>query len=136
LPRTPVVAIVEDNEAVREALSDLLQVLNFSSRAFDRAEAFLAEFAPGRFDCLITDIRMPGVDGLELQRRLRALASSMPVIFVTSDGDPATKERALDEGAHAVLAKPVSDDDLIRCLKTALSRTFTGDSDDGEENGE
>ena len=132
MPRTPVVAIVEDNEAVREALSDLLQVLNISTGAFDRAEAFLAEFAPGRFDCLITDVRMPGVDGLELQRRLRALGSSMPVIFVTSDGDPATKDRALDEGAHAVLTKPVSDDALIRCLKIALSRTFA----DGEGGGE
>ena len=132
MPRAPVVAIVEDNEAVREALSDLLQVLNFSPRAFDRAEAFLEEFAPGLFDCLITDVRMPGIDGLELQRRLRTLGSSMPVIFVTSDDDPATKERALDEGAHAVLTKPVSDDALIRCLKTALSRTFA----DGEGGGE
>ena len=105
---------------MREALSDLLAVLNLSSRTFDRAESFLAEYAPGQFECLITDVRMPGISGLELQQRLRALGSSMPVIIITSATDPRTRARALEGGALAFLAKPVSDDVLIRHLKSAL----------------
>jgi two-component system response regulator FixJ len=105
---------------VRDALSDLLQELNVSCRTFDRAEAFLAEYASQQFDCLITDVSMPGVSGLELQQRLRGLGSAMPVIFVTSATDAATRARALAGGAHAFLAKPVSNDVLIRNLKSAL----------------
>ncbi|KCZ94082.1 response regulator transcription factor [Hyphomonas johnsonii] len=114
-------AIVEDDDAVRQALSDLLQVLGLNCSAFDRAEPFLAEYAPGRFDSLITDINMPGVDGLQLQERLRACGSTMPVIFITSVLDALTRARALDGGAHAFLTKPVSDDVLIHHLKSALN---------------
>jgi FixJ family two-component response regulator len=121
LSKTPVVAIVEDDEAVREALSDLLAVLNLSYRTFDRAESFLADYKLGQFDCLITDVRMPGMSGLELQQRLRAIGSSMPVIIITSSTNPMTRTRALEDGAHAFLTKPVSDDVLIRHLKSALN---------------
>jgi FixJ family two-component response regulator len=105
---------------VREALSDLLAVLDMSCRTFDRAESFLASYTPGRFDCLITDVSMPGMSGLELQQRLRALGSSMPVIIITSTTDPTTRVRALEGGAHAFLVKPVHDDHLIRHLESAL----------------
>jgi two-component system response regulator FixJ len=120
LSKTPIVAIVEDDEAVREALSDLLAVLNLSHRTFDRAESFLSEYAPGQFECLITDVRMPGISGLELQQRLRTLGSSMPVIIITSATDPRNRARALEGGAHAFLTKPVSDDVLIRHLRSAM----------------
>jgi two-component system, LuxR family, response regulator FixJ len=116
---------VEDDEAVRQALSDLLQVLNLPHRAFDRAEAFLADYAPGLFDCLITDLRMPGIGGLELLQRLRALGSSIPVIVVTSVTDSATRAQALAGGAQAFLAKPVSDEVLIAHLKSLLKWDFT-----------
>lgn len=120
LSKTPVIAIVEDDEAVREALSDLLQVLNLPHRSFDRAESFLEEHAPGRFDCLITDLRMPGIGGLELLRRLRAQGSSMPTIVVTSVTDSKTRAQAIEDGAQAFLAKPVSDEVLIAHLKSLL----------------
>src|SRR5215470_6246978 len=120
LPKSPVIAVVDDDAAMREALFELLQVLDLSCRTFDGAEAFLAAYAPGSFDCLITDIRMPGTTGLELQQKLNSLGSTMPVIVVTSSNDPLTRSRSLKEGAIAYLSKPVSDEVLIRHLMTAL----------------
>ena len=118
----PIVAVVDDDEAVREALSDLLLVLGLACRTFDRAEAFMAEYDPNHFDCLITDVSMPGRSGLELQERLRELGSPMPVIIITADTRPATRERALSGGAVACLTKPINDDVLFRHLKSVLNR--------------
>lgn len=122
LVKTPIVAIVDDDEAVREALSDLLMVMDVACRTFDRAEAFMAEYVPSHFDCLITDVRMPGRSGLELQERLRELGSPMPVIIITADTNPATRARALRGGAHAYLTKPVNDEVLFHHLQSALKR--------------
>jgi FixJ family two-component response regulator len=120
--KVPVIAIVDDDDAVRDALSELVEVMGFVSRSFDCAAAFLAEFAPGRFDCLITDVRMPGIDGIELQRRLRVLGSALPVLMITSAPDPAARARALDGGACAYLSKPVDDSVLLDLLRTALGQ--------------
>ena len=84
------IAIVDDDESMREALSELLEVFELPSRVFDGADAFLAAYAPVAFDCLITDIRMPGMSGLELQQKLNSLGSTIPVIVVTSSNDPLT----------------------------------------------
>jgi FixJ family two-component response regulator len=116
-----VIAVVDDDEAVRQALSELLQVLSMACRTFERAEAFLAVYRPGEFDCLITDLRMPGMGGLELQRKLRALGSQMPVIIVTSASDPLSRSRAMEEGAFACLTKPVGGDVLLHYLTAALA---------------
>ncbi|MCG2626558.1 response regulator [Bradyrhizobium sp. WYCCWR 13023] len=121
-PKAPIVAVIDDDEAVREALSDLLLVLGLACRTFDRAEAFMAEYQPDRFDCLITDVSMPGRSGLELQERLRELGSSMPVIVISADTNAATRARALSGGALACLTKPVNDDVLLRHLESALNR--------------
>ena len=122
MSKVPIVAIVDDDEAVREALSDLLLVLDLSCSTFDRAEAFMAEYVAGRFDCLIADVSMPGHSGLDLLRHLRSIGSSMPVIIVTADTNPATRSRAMRGGAHAYLTKPVSSEALIRDLRSALRR--------------
>ena len=132
MPNPPVIAIVDDDEAVREALFDLLQVEGLAARTFDGAAAFLAEAAPGRFSCLITDVRMPEIDGLELQRRLRALGSVMPVIFLTSSTEDATRTRALRDGAAAWFSKPVSDDALLGVLLTALGPPAPGQEPPGD----
>ena len=116
----PVVAVVDDDEAVREALADLLAVEGFVARTFDGAVAFLADYAPGRFDCIVTDVRMPVVDGIEMQRRLRALGASVPVIFITSSTDAAVRANAMQGGAAAWFTKPVSDATLLRQLRSAL----------------
>jgi FixJ family two-component response regulator len=116
------VAIVDDDADIREALSDLLLVLGLRCRAFDRAEALLTEYQPGVFDCVIADIRMPGMGGLELLQCLRGYGASAPVIIITSDRDPTTRSRALERGAHAFLTKPLADTALLAHLASALAR--------------
>jgi two-component system response regulator FixJ len=134
----PVIAVVEDDEAMREAFCDFLQVLGLSCRAFDRAESFLAAYAPEAFGCLITDVRLPGISGLELLQRLDGLGSVMPVIVVTSCTDPALRSRAVASGAHAYLTKPLADDALLERLKSALRHRelpVEGDEKDGAIDG-
>lgn len=114
---SPLVAVVDDDAAVREALSDLLHVLGLACRSFHQAEAFLDAHAPGLFSGLITDLRMPGIGGLELLRRMKTLAPSMPVIVITSITDPALHQAAKAHGALASLTKPIVSEDLIRHLK-------------------
>lgn len=106
---------------MREALIDLLEVAGLSARSFDGAAAFLAAHATSDFDLLVSDIRMPGMGGLELQERLRAQGSSIPVIFVTSASDSQTRLRAREGGAFAYLTKPVSDDLLLGRIHAALN---------------
>ena len=106
---------------MREALCELIQVLSMSCRTFDRAEAFLAAYRPGEFDCLVTDLRMPGMGGLELQGKLRTLGAAMPVIVVTSAADSRSRARAMEQGAFAYLTKPVSPDALVHHLTAALA---------------
>jgi two-component system response regulator FixJ len=116
----PLIAIVDDDEAVREALCDLLQVEGFAGETFDGAAAFLSGHVAGRFDCVITDVRMPGMDGLELQQRLRACDAGLPVIFLTSTTDALLQARALACGAIAWFTKPVADEALLGALRAAL----------------
>jgi FixJ family two-component response regulator len=120
LPNPPVIAVIEDDAAMREALSELLEVFALACVVFDRAEAFLAALSPGRFDCLITDLHLPGISGLELQRELKELGSSIPVIVITSSRDSPSRNRAMQEGAFAYLTKPFSDEALISHVKAAL----------------
>ena len=122
LPNPPVIAVIEDDDAMREALSELLEVISLSCRAFDRAEAFLAEFAPGKFDCLITDLHLPGMSGLDLQKKLNALGAALPVIIVTSALDSMSETRSMEEGAYAYLTKPFNDKVLIGHVRAALGQ--------------
>jgi two-component system, LuxR family, response regulator FixJ len=133
LSKAPAVAIVDDDEAVREALSELLLVLDLSCRTFDRAEAFMAEYVAGKFDCLITDVSMPGRSGLDLLQWLRATGSAVPVIIITADTNPTTRARTMALGAHACLTKPVSSDALYRHLQSALRRWRPSPDGDGRE---
>jgi len=116
----PLIAIVDDDDAVREALFDLLQVEGLAARTFADGAEFLADEAADGFDCVITDVRMSEVDGLELQRRLRARGSRVPVIFITSSVEESTRGRAVQEGAAAWFNKPVADAALLGALRAAL----------------
>lgn len=116
----PVIAIVDDDEAVREALCDLLLVEGFTARPFASAVTFLAGRAAEEVDCLITDVRMPDIDGIELQRRLRAGGSAMPVIVITASVNEALWRQAFAGGACACLPKPVGDRALLEALHAAL----------------
>jgi FixJ family two-component response regulator len=120
LSHIPVIAIVDDAPAVRDALAELLQMSGYACCAFGDAGDFLDDYVPGRFDCLISDVRMPGIGGLELQQRLRALGAQLPIIFITSHADPGIKGMAMDAGARAFLTKPVSEDVLLGTLSETL----------------
>ena len=120
MSKTSVIAIVDDDEAVREALFDFLQMEGLSARMFDRAAAFLAGAAVEGFECVITDVRMPEIDGIELQRRLRARGSPMPVIFITSSNEERARARALQDGAAAWFTKPVDNETLLSTVRAVL----------------
>jgi FixJ family two-component response regulator len=81
----------------------------------------MAEYVPNQFDCLITDVSMPGQSGVELQERLRELGSSIPVVIITADTSPATRARAMSGGALACLTKPVNDNVLLHHLQSVLN---------------
>ncbi|MBC9032889.1 response regulator [Sphingomonas sp. JC676] len=118
----PLIAIVDDDDAVREALLDLLQVEGLSARTFASGTALLADAAANHFDCIITDLRMPEITGIELQQRLRARCLAMPMIFITASVDEAARERALRGGAAGWFTKPVADEELLDALWAALGR--------------
>ncbi|HTU09966.1 MAG TPA: response regulator [Allosphingosinicella sp.] len=120
LSEPPLIAIVDDDAAMREALDDLLQVAGLSSRTYAGAAAFLDDHAPGRFDLLITDLRMPQMDGVELLRRLAATDPGLPAIVVTSDSPSCGQ--AIEAGALACLGKPVDDDALLLLIDVVLGR--------------
>jgi FixJ family two-component response regulator len=116
------VAIVDDDDSVRSTLRELLRAAGFSSLAFDSAEAFLGSGHRQETACLITDIRMPGMSGLELRARLNAERCRIPTIFITAYGDEETRFKALREGAVEFLPKPFDDEVLVQSIRAALDR--------------
>jgi len=120
LPKTPLVAVVDDDEAIREALCDLMMVTGLACSTFDSAPAFLNDNSPTEVDCLITDVRMPGMSGIDLLERMRAGGSNLPVIVLTSVLDAGARAKALELGAQAWLTKPVADEALLDQLKSAI----------------
>jgi FixJ family two-component response regulator len=128
LSKPPVIAIVDDDEAVREALCDLLQVEGLTARPYDDGRAFLADETARECDCLVTDMRMPEIDGIELQHRLRAHGWTMPVIFITSSDDRLARARAIECGAAAWFTKPVADEALLGALRKALEKFVPSDT--------
>lgn len=120
MSKTPLIAIVDDDEAVRDALLSLLQVEGLSALGYSSADAFLIDFATTTFDCLVTDVRMPGMGGLELQCCLLEMGSAIPVIFVTSAEDSVTFSQARAAGAVGFFTKPLATADFARCLRMVL----------------
>jgi FixJ family two-component response regulator len=116
------VAIVDDDDAVRGTLQGLLRSAGFSSKAFESAEEFLGSDYQHETGCLITDIRMPGISGLELQARLNAARCKIPTIFITAHGDEEMRFQALRAGAVEFLPKPFDDEVLIETVRAALDR--------------
>jgi FixJ family two-component response regulator len=116
------VAIVDDDDSMRAALQGLLKAAGLSSRAFESAEQFLGSGHQRETACLITDIRMPGMSGLELQARLNADDCRIPTIFITAHGDEEMRFRALRAGAVEFLPKPFDDEVLIESIRAAFDR--------------
>jgi FixJ family two-component response regulator len=115
-----VISIVDDDESVREATKGLLEARGYSAETFSGAEEFLGSGHLQNTRCLITDVRMPGLSGIELQRRLLDTGYRIPVIFVTARPDERTRLQALQAGAFGFLSKPFSEEGLMRCLVRAL----------------
>jgi len=114
------VYVVEDDPSVRDSLSLLLQLRGFSTAAFDSAEAFLDADAIERPACVLADVRLPGMSGLDLQRRLTSQHSALPFVVMTAHGDVATARTALRDGAVDFLEKPIDEQDLMEAITVAL----------------
>lgn len=115
------VFFVEDEPAVRDSLVYLLESVDLHVEAFGSAEEFLEAFDPSRPGCLLLDVRLPGIDGLELQRRLNERRHRIPVIIVSAHGDIAMAVTAMREGAFDFVEKPFDDSDLIERIRRAIA---------------
>ncbi|MDB5526275.1 MAG: two component response regulator [Rhizobium sp.] len=122
MSKIPRIAIVDDDEAIREALDDFVLSCGYESRLYSSAEEFLREADREAIDCMLVDVKMSGVSGLELQAILNEAGHKPPMIFMTSYRDERTKAEALNGGAFAFLGKPVEFDHLLLCLERALQR--------------
>lgn len=118
---TPVIAIVDDDEPFRHATISFIRSLGYLAAAFPSADAFLDANAIENTDCLITDVQMPGMSGIELQNYLIAKGHRVPVIFVTAFPETEAQSHVLRAGAIGFLGKPFGDENLISCLNKALS---------------
>src|SRR5262249_1792319 len=115
------ISIVDDDDFVRESLRDLIESLGYDVATFRSAERFLEAECLAETSCLITDLQMPGLSGLDLQGQLMADGHRIPVIFVTAFPDEKFQVRAMRAGAVGFLSKPFDESSLISCLKSALS---------------
>lgn len=118
----PKVFVVEDDDAVRGSLQVLLGLHGLTAEGFASAEAFLAAWRPEWVGCLVVDLRMPGLSGVELLERLRALGCDLPAIVVTAHGDVASTRSSFRAGAVDFFEKPVDNDALLAALRQALDR--------------
>jgi FixJ family two-component response regulator len=116
----PLVTVVDDDESVRESLPDLLMEFGFSANTFASAEEFLSSDCIGRSGCLILDVAMPGMSGLELQRELALRGRDIPIVFITANEDESVRARVLSRGAVDCLFKPFSEAVLLAALKAAF----------------
>ena len=118
--KTGLVAIVDDDESMRAAIEDLLSSVGIAARSFVSAEDFLLSGPQNEIACLISDIRMPGMTGLELQEKLIAEGSRIPMIFITAHGNTRMRMQALKAGAIEFLGKPFDDESLLGSVRAAL----------------
>lgn len=116
-----IIAIIDDDEAMQDSLRDLLEAAGLVARCFVSAEDFLESDLHAQAACLILDIRMPGMSGLELQARLKEEERPVPIIFITAHGDARMKIRAMREGAVEFLSKPFDHQVLLKRVRAALN---------------
>ena len=118
----PTVFIIDDDADVRESIRDLLESLGLRSEAFETAEEFLQTRLPEGPSCLVLDVRLPGVNGLDFQRRLVDAGFQIPIIFITGHADIPMTVKAMKSGAVEFLTKPFQDKDLVSAIQQALDR--------------
>ena len=120
MSKRSLVSIVDDDESVRESLPDLLKEFGYAVQAFSSAEEFLASDYVGQTRCLILDIAMPGMSGLDLLRELTLRRREIPIVFITAHVDESVRPRLLEQGAVECLSKPFSDAALLQALNAAF----------------
>ena len=121
MPKTkPQISVVDDDESMREAIRGLMRSLGYKAQAFRSAEEFLTSRQVLHTSCLIADVQMPGMTGLELHRHLVALGKTIPTILITAYPDDSVRERALGDGVVGYLSKPFDENDLLACIRSSL----------------
>ncbi len=115
------ISVVDDDESLRESLEGLLKSLGHGVAVFSSAESFLSSAVLAKTDCLILDVRMPGMSGPELQRELIGRQQKIPIIFITAHGDEDVIARVAADGAVDCLIKPFSEDALLKAISRAMS---------------
>jgi len=123
LAGTPLISIVDDDDSVRVALKSLIDSVGFRAEVFGSGEEFLSSPYVSQTDCLIADVRMPGMSGLELQDRLNAANLSIPVVFISAHDDGEACARGLRAGAVDFLKKPFSEDALLGAISAGLDKS-------------
>jgi FixJ family two-component response regulator len=120
------ISIIDDDESVRRTTTRLIESFGFRAAAFESAEKFLSSHHLNDASCLIVDVRMPGMNGLQLQSQLAAAGCRIPIIFITAYDDKESRRRAMQAGAVAFLGKPFSDEQLLQWIRSALHQEESG----------
>jgi|RhiMetdeSRZDD1v2_1073273.scaffolds.fasta_scaffold42193_5 FixJ family two-component response regulator len=118
---TPMVSVVDDDESLRRSLRNLLGSVGFRVETFASAEAFLQSNHHAQTGCLVLDLRMPGINGLDLLRALAGMGRRIPTVILTAHGDDVARRRSLEAGAVAFLSKPFNGNSLLEAVRAALS---------------
>jgi FixJ family two-component response regulator len=126
VPKGPLIAIVDDDESIRETTKDLLESAGFSAAVFARAASLLKSRRLSQVRCLITDMRMPKMTGLELYQQLIASGRAIPTILVTAYPDERARALAIKANVVCYLIKPFAADELLACVRRALNRPHAG----------
>jgi FixJ family two-component response regulator len=119
---TALISVIDDDESMREAVRGLMKSLGYTAEAFASAEEFLNSRQLARTSCLIADVHMPGMTGLELHRHLMASGKTIPTILITAYPDDSVRDRALRDGVVCYLSKPFDENDLLACIRSSLHR--------------
>jgi two-component system, LuxR family, response regulator FixJ len=122
MPTEPMIYVIDDDEAVRQSLEFLLKTAGFTVRGFESGEEFLDVLPKTGFGCVITDVRMPGISGIELLSKVKEIKPDLPVIVITGHGEIALAVQAMKIGAIDFLEKPFDDDHLVGSVRSALSQ--------------
>jgi FixJ family two-component response regulator len=122
----PLVAIVDDDKSHRNATRDLLRAAGFPTATFEDAESFLGSESRASTACVVADMRMPGMTGLELYQALVASGEGIPTVLITAQPEERTQSRAREAGITCYLSKPFAPDDLLECVREALAKSQRG----------
>jgi FixJ family two-component response regulator len=122
----PLVAIVDDDKSIRRATQDLLKAAGFSTAAFEDAESFLGSASRARAACVVADMRMPRMTGLEMYLALVASGHIIPTVIITAHPEEVTQARAREAGITCYITKPFTPDELLECVREALAKSQSG----------